>query len=487
LISKYFIKSSFIYSVIGALPLASGMLLLPFYTNMLTTNQFGELALYIAFTGIMQLLVNFSLDNYLGTHWVDFKDKVQTARENVGTVVTMLLLIGVLFLLAFIVTGSPLFSSFSGFTQNKTILVFYPWGFMSLLTAIFNSLFKSYTTLLIYQQRPERFFWLNIFNFVLTITFSLSILFFNPFSLAGPMYGRLLSGLGIFLLALFYFIKEFGISFHVKLLKGIGVFCFPLFVSFILSWVAGNVDRYIIAYFLNASDVGIFVFAIQCTLLLDFIQSGLASSILPKVFSIWKEKNINYGTIEVNRYFNGFTAISLLIVPVLVIALPLIIPIVVKNKDFYLTFNFIAILFAGYVLAGLRTYFWAPLMYFKKTRALPKVFFYSSIFQIIVSIVLIHYFGLIGAVWANFLVKPVQVIIMYNESRKVFDYKLNPWKLIYLPIIYITVVVVSELFATKGTRQIFEVGQLLIAVVMVLLAYRKEVMPIIRERLRLQP
>ncbi len=186
---------------------------------------------------------------------------------------------------------------------------------------------------------------------------------------------------------------------------------------------------------------------------------------------------------EANRYFNGFTAVTLLIIPVLVIALPLIIPIVVKNKDFYLTFNFLAILFAGYALSGLRAYFWAPLVYFKKTKALPKVFLFSAIFQIIASIGLIYFFGLIGAVWANFLVKPVQVLFMYMESRKVFDYKFNLWKLVYLPIIFIAVVLISESFASNETRLFFEVGQLVVAVVMVYLVYRKEVIPIMRERL----
>ena len=471
--------------MIGALPLASSIVLLPFYTNMLSTDQFGMLALYITFTAIMQILVNFSLDQYLGIHWIDFQDNVRKARENVGTVVSLLLLIGLFFLVIFLFSGEKLFSSYSGITKNKISLEFYPWGFMSLLTAVFNSLFKSYTALLIYQQRPERFFWLNILNFVLTIGISLSILFYKPFSLAGPMYGRLLSGLGIFVVALFFLIREFGISFHVKLLKGIAVFCFPLFVYFILSWMAGNVDRYIIAYFLNATDVGIFLFALQCTLLLDFCQSGLSSSIYPKVFNIWKEKNINYGTVEANRYFNGFTAITLIVVPVLVIALPLIIPVVVKNKAFYLTFDFLAILFAGYALSGLRAYFWAPLVYFKKTAALPRIFLFSAIIQVIASTGLIYSFGLIGAVWANFLVKPVQILFMYLESRKVFHYRFNPWKLVYLPFIFVTVVLVSESLAPKGSRLLVEAGQLILAVVMVALAYRKEVIPIIRERLHL--
>jgi len=485
LISKQFIKSSFIYSVIGALPLASSIILLPFYTNMLTTDQFGVLAIYITLTLIVQVIVNFSLEQYLGIHWIELQDNVQKAKENVGTVVSLLLLIGFLFMVVFIISGDTVFSAFSKFTKNKINLEFYPWGFMCALTAIFNSLFKNYTALLIYQQRPIRFFWLNIFNFVLTIGISLSILFYKPFSLAGPMYGRLLSGLGIFSLALFFFISEFGISFHKKLLRGIAVFCFPLFVFSILSWIVGNVDRYIIAYFLKSSDVAIFSFAIQCTLLLDFFQSGLSSSIFPKVFNIWKAKNIRYGTVEANRYFNGFTAITMLIIPVLVITLPLIIPIVVRNKDFYLTFPFLAILFAGYALGGLRAYFWAPLVYFKKTKAFPKIFFFSAIIQILASIGLIYFFGLIGAVWANFLVKPVQLLFMYNESRKVFDYKFNRWKLIYLPTIFIIAVLISESIASNETRLFFETGQLVVAVVLVYLVYRKELIPIIRERFHL--
>jgi O-antigen/teichoic acid export membrane protein len=216
---------------------------------------------------------------------------------------------------------------------------------------------------------------------------------------------------------------------------------------------------------------------------MEFFQSGLSSAVYPKVFNIWKEKNINYGTLEANRYFNGFTAITLLIIPVVVIALPLIIPIVVKNKDYYHTFNFLAILFAGYALSGLRAYFWAPLVYFKKTKALPRIFLFSAVFQILASIGLIYYFGLIGAVWANFLVKPLQVIFMYIESRKVFDYKFNLWKLVYLPIIFIAVVLISESIASNETRLFMEIGQLVIAVSMVFLVYRKEVIPIIRERL----
>ena len=54
MISKKFLQSSLLYTIAGAMPLASGFVLLFFYLNYLTVEQFGLLALYIAFTAFIQ-------------------------------------------------------------------------------------------------------------------------------------------------------------------------------------------------------------------------------------------------------------------------------------------------------------------------------------------------------------------------------------------------------------------------------------------------
>ena len=129
---------------------------------------------------------------------------------------------------------------------------FSPYGFMSVLTAICNGFFKTYSGLLINQQRAVRFFWINIFNFILTfIAISLVGLFLYPHTLIGPMWGRLLSGVGIFLLAFYFFYTEFGLVFQPKLLKAIFNFCLPVLIYFLMSWVLSYIDRYIINYFLS--------------------------------------------------------------------------------------------------------------------------------------------------------------------------------------------------------------------------------------------
>ncbi|MEI7663279.1 MAG: hypothetical protein WCK34_13810, partial [Bacteroidota bacterium] len=58
----------------------------------------------------------------------------------------------------------------------------------------------------------------------------------------------------------------------------------------------------------------------------------------------------------------------------------------------------------------------------------------------------------------------------------------NLWKLVFLPLIFITAVLITETIASNDTRRLFEAGQLVLAVVMVSLAYRNELIPLIRER-----
>jgi len=125
--------------------------------------------------------------------------------------------------------------------------------------------------------------------------------------------------------------------------------------------------------------------------------------------------------------------------------------------------------------------FLAPLMYFKKTVALPRVFFISAVFNVLVGIVLIRYFGLIGAVWTNFMVKPLQAFLMYIECRKVYTFRLNAWKIFYTPVIFIVIVLISETLAPAHFKFQVETGQFLVAIVLVYFAYRKELIQLLRK------
>ena len=471
MISKNLLKSSFIYTFIGALPLASAFFLLPFYTNYLSKSDFGLLALYISFTAFIQIVINFGLDTYIAISFFENKDQKEKLKSQISTIAAYLLILGIIVIFLLAVFGNQVFALIFKNERMK----FFPFGLMSVATAFFNSFFKTYTNLLINQKRPDRFLYVNSFNFVTTIAFSLIGLMLYPFSLTGPIWGRFLSGVGIFIIAIYSFQHEFGL--RVKLgatLRNTFAFSMPVLLFFILQWVVSNNYPYLIDHLMTAEDIATFDFAVKCTLLVEFALNGLSSAMMPNVFGILKDKDLRESTPEINKYFSTFTAVSLVGIPFLTLIIPIILPLVKIKADYFEAFVFIAVLGIGFVTRGLYNYFLAPIYFFKKTMGLPKIYFFKAVIQITTSIIFIKGWGLWGAVWASLLTKILQNVFLYIEARRFFVFRFNKFKLIILPLIVIGLISLSESIFTFQHLLLKHLIQFTFSLLLVTFVYRKE-------------
>ncbi|HOT97734.1 MAG TPA: oligosaccharide flippase family protein [bacterium] len=474
MISRQFFKSSLIYSVTGALPLAASVLLLPFYTNLLSTGDFGRLALFISFSFLMQILVSFGLDSYITVQYIEYRNDSGLLKQNMSGILTAFLgFSGGIVLLSMLI-GPWLFR----LIFHDAELAFYPYGFLSVLTAVFHGIFKLYTNLLIYQQQPVRYFWVNILNFILVVALSLSGLYLFPRSLIGPMWGRLLAALAMAALAFIIFLREFGLTRDRSFLRGMAGYCWPLVLYSLLFWILSYVDRFIINHYLQAESVAIYDFAVKCTLLIEFFQNGLVSTIYPKVFGIWKEQPDGASHIQVNRYFSAFSAATLLILPLFLIAVPALVPLVVKREAYYSAFHFLPILSLGFVARSLFYMFLAPFYYYRKTRLLPRVLFFSSLLQLLFSFWFVKEWGVLGAVWVNFGMKWIVAGFAWNECRKIYNFKFNRLKLLWLPVIYTLIFFLADLYVTPATPLLVHTLEGVISLFLVFFVYRRELLPI---------
>ncbi len=477
MISRQFFKSSVIYATVGALPYASGFLLIPWFTAYLTPAQFGINALYISMMYLIQIFASYGQDMSISVQYFDYKDNAQKLKEYLGTVFIGLGIMGATTFLFFFFGGISLFNLVF---KSADFIDVIPFGLFTILTAIMNSSVKTYSTLLITQQRPERFFWINIITFLLTIGCSLTLLYLFPFTLYGPILGRMIPAIISASIALALMGKQYGLAWNPGLVRKIVRYSSPLMAYALLTWVVTYIDRFLILRFLrDPALVGIFDFAVKLVIGLDLVMTGLVNTVNPKIYNIWKDQGLRESNTEINRYYNGLTAFFLLVIPLFVLLAPLLIPLVVHKAIYYQAFAFIAILASGYATRVWFYMFLAPLMFFKRTAALPGIFVVSAVFEIVVAIILINYFGLIGAVWTNFMVKPVQALLMYLECRKVYTFKVNAWKIFYTPVIFIMIVLVSETLSPPALKLYVESGQFLIAVILVYFAYRKELIPLL--------
>ena len=474
MISKSFIKSSFIYTIIGSLPLASSILLLPFYgnTNLLSTSDFGLLAIYITISELARVLFTFSTDSFLGFNFFHYSSDQNSIKKFIGSSTIFMLVYGIGITIAFSFIGDYIFKV--AFPDKN--IQYFPLGLLSALTGLFNGIFKAYSNLMIYREKPNPFFWSNILHFILVVGISVSILYVFPQSLVGPIWGRFLSSSVTFLWAIIYFIKESQLKYDKNIISKLISYSAPLYIYTILQWVVINIDKYFVLGLLSNKDLAVFDFATKIVLAIDFLQSGLSSAIYPKIFKLWKTNNDEpQGTIEINKYFHVFTIINLIGIPLYFIAIPLIVPYVVNNNDLYASFYFLPILFAGMIVRIWYNYLIAPVVYFKKTRILPIIFSLVAIFQVFTTYKLISIYNIEGAIWANFFTKIFQVILLFFFVKSFYKLKVNIRKLVIYPTIYILFLISMELFYKDINLFIINGAHITVLTIIGYFLFRKEI------------
>ncbi|MCS7076499.1 MAG: lipopolysaccharide biosynthesis protein [Bacteroidia bacterium] len=466
MISKKFFAHSIIYTIVGALPVATPILLLPLYTAVLSERQVGEIALYIASLYIMQIIVNFSLDASVKTFYLDYQHHIKHLKEYLSTVYFSLVGLGILCLFIFSAIGVWFFPSVLGLT-------FFPFGFLTVLTSIFNSFFRTYAGILITQQRAIRFFYINFSQFLITIISTGGGLYLFPHTLWGPIAGRLVAATILFIFVSFFWIQEWGTKFNYIYLHKMWRFCIYMTLYLVFAWVVLYIDRYVINYYLDTAKVGIYDFATKCVAPIELFVIGLSNAVMPKVFQVWKSQNLNYTNIITNRYFNVMTLATLLSIAACIVLLPILIPFLVKNEVFYQSFAYIPYLAASFVFLPLLNVFVYTLLYLKKTNVISYYFALCAILQMILNPILIQNFGVNGAVADVIIIKLVMTVSFYWGAKKYFQFNFNWIKMLYLPLLYLILVLLA------GYLKIPQLYPALILLILVMVVYFRPIIELL--------
>ncbi|MGC1240945.1 MAG: oligosaccharide flippase family protein, partial [Chryseosolibacter sp.] len=385
-------KSSLIYTVAGTLPMASAILLLPFYVAYLSTSDFGALSIYLAFSLLIQILTTYSFDTSLYIHFHEFKSDRPKLSSFVSSAFVLMFGIGVAVGVVFMVFGDLLFRN----VFNEEAISFHPYGLLAALTGMFQAFFKVHSNLLQSREKPQVYLWSSLFSFALIALFSIAGLYLYPNTLIGPVGGRLVASVFAGGWALTRIFREFGIHFNYAMLRTSFSFNFYTFLYQVLQWVINYFDRILMVFFLALSEVGVYDFGVKCMLIIEFLLNGLHSAFYPKVVSVLMAQETKGSSPEVNRYYHGYTSVNLLLICSCILVFPWIIGTFV-NKASYLEsieyFPFIALI---YVFRSMRQFFLAPYGILKYTKPLPWIYLFVSGIKILIIILVVKRFGIYG-------------------------------------------------------------------------------------------
>lgn len=440
MISKGFIKNSVIYTVAGMLPMASAVILLPFYLSYLPLEQYGQLAFYLAFSMFVQIIATYSFDSSLYIYYHDYKNDKAKLAVLISSAYVFMAILGTGLLVVLTVAGTFLFELIS----TDKGLAFFPYGFLSVLTAIFQAFFKVHSSLLQTQEKPETFFWANLISFSLIALLTIGGLMLYPEQLVGPVGGRALAAAISGSWALIRIFSAFGTHFDFPFLKTTFRINNSSFIYQVQQWFINYFDRVLIMLYMTMADVGAYDFVWKCLLVIELIIGGLYNSFYPRVISSLAKQETKTSTPEINRYYHGLTAAIMLLVSGAIFVLPLLQHLGLMKPEYKDSLKYVPYMGLIYLIRGMRFYFALPYGALKYTKPLPVIYLLISVVKIALMLVFIRQHGIMAVIGASLVSSVLETIFLRYQIRDKFNFRFNAWKIIVAPLLLGALIVTLE-------------------------------------------
>lgn len=409
--SKKLITNSFLYVVLGFLPLATNFFLAPVYSRYISPEEYGIIALSFIFQGFLSLFITFGLEAGFSRIYFDYYKKEQLVETLMSTTLLAILAGSILFWILLYFFGEMIFAKLlqnNQFTYEKYgSLVF----FITLSTAL-HSVFLSY-----YRNKEEVFNYSLValsFFFTSVAGILIGVVYLKAEAL-GNIAGRAFGATSvIILLMLIYFFRS-GLKFKYKYLKKSLIYSLPLVPYLFLLMVYNNIDKIMIEQYFELDVLGLYNFAFQLASVISVFIYAVFNAVSPHIFKLLTDgggENIN----EIKKIHISF---HLLVIGIISLGCALIIPILelLISEKYQAIQNYISILILVYIFQIYYVIYTIPLFFHNKTKILPWISLIVLIIGVISNLVFIPVFGIYGVCLALFFTKSSQFFVAYFFVR----------------------------------------------------------------------
>ena len=421
--------------------------LLPLYTSILSTSEYGTYDLLVTICIFVIPLVTIMMEESMFRFLIDEEKeegkKVVMSTACIYALVSTLIWCGLGYLVLAII----------GY-QYRTVFILYMIS--SILMKLTNGTSRGLSKIKIYSLS-------NVILSVLTI--GLNILFIAVFrwGVYGLLYSTVLANVltclfVLFKLKVYNYVKPK--YFDKDRLKVMIKYSYPL-VPNNISWYIINIsDRIVVTSVLGSSINGIYAMANKFPNIMNNFSSFFFTAFKENVAIAVKKDNYEKYYNEIYEIIhNAFIAISLLIISVL----PFIFNIFIK-KDYVAAYEYIPLLVIALYYGNMAGFYGTIFTAFKESKTIGKSTVCGAIVNLVVHLGLIYFVGIYAAIISTFISN--YVVAIYRKSKLKKYVTLKPLKNYYLAIFML--VLVAGLYYLKNTY--VNILSLLIVLVYVFIA-----------------
>jgi O-antigen/teichoic acid export membrane protein len=407
---KTIAKHSAIYGIGDLLSKAVGFLLIPLYTNYLSSEQYGILELLGLISFIVSLFFGAGISQSITRFYYQFKD--EPSRDHVvGNALACVWFIGTLALLLL----CPI-------SINISTLVFETGRYSSFLSLVFFSTVIQLSnevglTVLRVRERSGLFTVLNLARLIVTLILNIYFVAWAQIGVLGILFSTLVSSTLLCAVLLIYCVRTVSGELNIAVLKEMLAYGMPLILGGIAMLSLHFADRFILQRYGTLSDVGIYALAYKFGMLPNFF-------IVTPFMRYWGVKQYDLGNQAETRstisrvftYFcliNSFVGLGIAVIVGDVIRL-------IADESFHPAASYAPLLVSAYLIAGSYHILSFGMLYSKKTRLVAIANGIAALSNIALNLLLIPSFGVLGACITTFISFSILVATTYFFSQTQF-------------------------------------------------------------------
>ena len=376
----------------GILP----FLTIPIFTRILTPEDYGVLALAMIYAIFMSGLANFGVSLAFERNYFQYRDNPEKLAQ---------LFFSSLF---FVTTNFALLAGLTYlFKDNISAFLTGSDQYGILIMIAFAAHFFSGTAINFYfiyfknAEKAKTHTKYRIANSVLNLIISLILVAYMRIGIIGIVMAQLITGVLLFLLMLYLFLKELRFSLNKSILFESLKISYPLIPGTFIKVINTQFDKYMIGLLATVGGVGVYhigkIISEQSFTFMTALQNVFNPQVYQRMFDQHKQ-----GSKSIGRYLTPFLYISILVALCVALFSEELIS-VLTPASYHGAIPIITILsmYIGFLFFGKIT--GTQLIYTKKTHINSLLTFLSVGLNVSLNIPMIMKFGAVGAAWATML------------------------------------------------------------------------------------
>lgn len=418
--SKEF-NASIVYIIVGLINKSIGIITIPLFTRLLTTEEMGTFSTWVSWSTILLPVVTLSLT---GSSFLIAMNEYKNERDEYSsTILLMTILSNVAFMTIYLLFKST-FNKITTLSTSQMVFMF--------LYLMFSSAMDTWMIRQRYEYNTKKMAIMTLASNLIASIFSIVvvIMFRNSDYDKGAirifsMYGILIIFGGFLMWTTFknihYFNKKY-IKFSIKL-------SLPLIIHTLAKNILDVSDRTMISWYCGKSDAGIYGTVYSISVLSLIIWTAINNAFVPYLYDKLSNETVeNVNSIKKVSYFlimvYGAACIVLTAIAPEIISL-------LTTEQYFSAVYIIPPIAAGIFLTSLYNLFANVILYHKKTTVVMIGTFIAALVNVILNHIYLPKFGYYAASYTTLVSFIILSIVQGFEMKKIHKKNLYDFKLLF--------------------------------------------------------